>query len=183
MHTDNSDITFNVCLGKKFTGAPLNFCGVLGQPNHRRFTFKYEHVLGRFAYSFTDIIITLHFISHYDTGRRCVVHLGCQRHGAANIITGERYNLIMWNTSTVYRESVTYKERSMQRFYRKEEGPPDRVCLSFTHDRDYGRYLKYPEGKEHFKTEAWCPPKHAEYDGTHTADTSEDYTSDEVWAR
>lgn len=140
MHVDNSDVTFNVCLGKKFTGAPLNFCGVLGQSNHRRFTFKYKHVMGR-----------------------CVVHLGSQRHGAADIITGERYNLIMWNTSTVYRESVTYKERSMQRFYRKEEGPPDRVCLSFTHDRDYGRYLKYPEGKEHFKETAWCPPKHAEY--------------------
>ena len=30
MHTDDSDVTFNVCLGKDFTGAGLQFCGVLG---------------------------------------------------------------------------------------------------------------------------------------------------------
>ena len=47
MHVDNSDVTFNVCLGKKFTGAPLNFCGILGQPKHRQFSLKYKHVLGR----------------------------------------------------------------------------------------------------------------------------------------
>ena len=61
MHTDNSDVTFNVCLGKKFTGAPLNFCGVLGQSNHRRFTFKYKHVMGRFAYPFSYYYITFYF--------------------------------------------------------------------------------------------------------------------------
>ena len=104
--------------------------------------------------------------------RRCVVHLGSQRHGAADILTGERYNLIVWNTSTVYRQSRTYHERRLQRFYKKEAGPPDRVCLSFTHDRDYDRYLSYPEGKESYKKTAWCPPSHAEYDangGAHAA--------------
>ena len=30
MHTDDSDVTFNVCLGKAFAGAGLTFCGVLG---------------------------------------------------------------------------------------------------------------------------------------------------------
>ena len=32
MHTDDSDVTFNVCLGKEFSGAGLQFCGVLGGP-------------------------------------------------------------------------------------------------------------------------------------------------------
>ena len=26
-------------------------------------------------------------------------------------------------------------------------GPPDLVCLSYTHDRDYEEYKPYPEGK------------------------------------
>ena len=30
MHTDNSDITFNVCLGRDFDGAGLTFCGHMG---------------------------------------------------------------------------------------------------------------------------------------------------------
>jgi hypothetical protein len=58
MHTDDSDVTFNVCLGKEFTGAGLQFCGVLGARNHRHATARYTHVVGR-----------------------CVVHLGAQRHG------------------------------------------------------------------------------------------------------
>ena len=28
MHTDSSHVTFNACLGKEFTGAPLVFCGM-----------------------------------------------------------------------------------------------------------------------------------------------------------
>ena len=27
MHTDDSDVTFNVCLGRNFTGATLTVCG------------------------------------------------------------------------------------------------------------------------------------------------------------
>lgn len=103
-----------------------------------------------------------------------MVHLGSQRHGAADIVTGERYNLIVWNTSAVYRQSRTYNERRLQRFYQKESGPPDPVCLSFTHDRDYGRYLKYPEGQEHFKDTAWCPPEHAEHDAHDDAHAAAD---------
>merc|ERR1712014_118440 len=29
MHTDDSDVTFNVCLGKSFSGGGLLFCGIL----------------------------------------------------------------------------------------------------------------------------------------------------------
>ena len=35
MHTDDSDVTFNVCLGKDFKGAGLQFCGNQGAPDHR----------------------------------------------------------------------------------------------------------------------------------------------------
>ena len=30
MHTDDSDVTFNVCLGRDFEAAGLTFCGMLG---------------------------------------------------------------------------------------------------------------------------------------------------------
>ena len=31
MHTDNSDVTLNVCLGREFTASGLTFCGEVGQ--------------------------------------------------------------------------------------------------------------------------------------------------------
>ena len=74
MHTDASHVTLNVCLGKNFTGAKLTFCGIMGKNDHRQFRFQYEHVKGQ-----------------------CLIHLGNQRHGACDIETGERVNLIMWN--------------------------------------------------------------------------------------
>jgi hypothetical protein len=52
-----------------------------------------------------------------------------------------------------------------QRVYEKEGGKPDPVCLSYTHDRDYGTYKRYPRGKENFMGRGWCPPRKAEYDG------------------
>ncbi len=36
MHTDASDVTFNACLGREFTGGLLVFCGLQGDPSHRR---------------------------------------------------------------------------------------------------------------------------------------------------
>ena len=132
MHTDDSDVTFNVCLGKSFTGAGLQFCGVLGGDSHRKRSLVYQHVKGR-----------------------CVVHLGAHRHGADDLSTGERLNLIIWNQSTLYRSTKAYRWRDVP----EESGPPDVQCLSYTHDRDYGEYKKYPEGKEGFAKTAWYPPK------------------------
>lgn len=65
MHTDDSDVTFNVCLGKDFDGAGLQFCGTMGHRNHRHQSLVYHHVKGR-----------------------CVVHLGRTRHGADDITRG-----------------------------------------------------------------------------------------------
>ena len=132
MHTDDSDVTFNVCLGKEFSGAGLQFCGVLGGPSHRKRSLVYHHVKGR-----------------------CVVHLGAHRHGADDLESGERLNLIIWNHSSLYRSSRAYRWRDVP----PETEPPDPQCLSYTHDVDYGRYKKYPEGKEGFAKTAWYPPE------------------------
>merc|ERR1719359_1321074 len=138
MHTDDSDVTFNVCLGLDFDGAGLQFCGYMGQSDHRKHSYTYKHVKGS-----------------------CVVHPGRLRHGADDISRGERLNLILWNRSSVYRRSNEYQQPK----YDKEAGPPDAVCVSYTHDRDFGNFKEYPKDKEMFKGRGWCPPKHAEYKG------------------
>lgn len=138
MHTDDSDVTFNICLGKEFTGAGLSFCGVLGHKDHRRHHLTYMHEKGR-----------------------CCFHLGNQRHGADDIASGERLNLIIWNHSSAYRKTVAYKWPS----YSREAGPPDAVCLSFTHDRDYGVFKEYTKKNLKFLGKGWCPPARHEYSG------------------
>eukprot|EP00927_Polykrikos_kofoidii_P028286 TRINITY_DN24727_c0_g1_i1.p1 TRINITY_DN24727_c0_g1~~TRINITY_DN24727_c0_g1_i1.p1 ORF type:complete len:314 (-),score=34.86 TRINITY_DN24727_c0_g1_i1:339-1280(-) len=138
MHTDDSDVTFNLCLGKCFTGAGLTFCGKLGEPRHRKQSCVFQHQLGR-----------------------CVWHLGRQRHGADDIASGERVNLIIWNISSQYRKSREYTKPA----YSKEDGPPDAVCLSYTHDKDYGVFKDYSAKTSEFKGRGWCPPRSAEYEG------------------
>ena len=136
MHTDDSDVTFNVCLGRNFTGATLTVCGDSRMPDHRKFFATYEHVVGR-----------------------CLVHLGSRRHGADDIRTGERNNLIIWNSNTAYRRSAKYVNNQP---YHKEADVPDPRCLSYTHDRDFGQFLDYPPGKK--EGGGWCPPAFACYD-------------------
>jgi len=138
MHTDDSDVTFNLCLGLDFTGAGLQFCGLMGAPNHRKHTMTYSHVKGS-----------------------CVCHLGRKRHGADDIASGERLNLILWNHSSGYRQSDDYIKPA----YHTEEGRPDAVCVSYTHDRDFGNFKPYPKGKEHFRGRGWCPRRDFEYKG------------------
>mmetsp|Transcript_854 Transcript_854/g.1822 ORF Transcript_854/g.1822 Transcript_854/m.1822 type:complete len:526 (+) Transcript_854:45-1622(+) len=138
MHTDDSDVTVNICLGLQFEGAGLQFCGLMGAPAHRKHSYTYHHVKGR-----------------------AVFHLGRQRHGADDITSGERLNLILWNHSSTYRQSKEYKKP----LYRREASAPDVVCVSYTHDRDFGIFKDYPKGKDKFKGRGWCPPKKLEYDG------------------
>eukprot|EP00931_Biecheleriopsis_adriatica_P065650 TRINITY_DN40142_c0_g1_i1.p1 TRINITY_DN40142_c0_g1~~TRINITY_DN40142_c0_g1_i1.p1 ORF type:complete len:552 (+),score=98.68 TRINITY_DN40142_c0_g1_i1:20-1675(+) len=139
MHTDDSDVTFNICLGIDFTGAGLQFCGHMGAPDHRKHSYTYRHVKGS-----------------------CVCHLGRKRHGADDITSGERLNLIIWNRSSTYRTSNEYLKPG----YFKESGPPDKVCVSYTHDRDFGRFREYPKGtEERFRGRGWCPRRSFEYPG------------------
>lgn len=162
MHTDDSDVTVNICLGRNFTGAALTVCGDSRTPRHRHFHHAYEHVRGR-----------------------ALVHLGSRRHGADDIRSGERNNLIVWNSNERcapppapaptaracakrapppprrYRASAEHVNRQP---YEREEGPPDPRCLSYTHDRDFGEFLPYPPGREDFRGQGWCPPSFACYD-------------------
>lgn len=138
MHTDDSDVTFNLCLGKEFTGAGLCFCGFMGDPDHRKHHHTFHHEVGR-----------------------CVWHLGRQRHGADDIKSGERLNLIIWNHSSDYRASAEYRRP----VYRKEDGKPDSICLSYTHDRDYGVFKSYTAKTDEFQGRGWCPRRGFEYDG------------------
>ena len=78
MHTDDSDVTCNVCLGKEFMGGDLAFCGLQYENTHRKLRHIYVHKIGY-----------------------AVMHPGNQRHGALPIIKGERVNLIMWFKSRI----------------------------------------------------------------------------------
>ncbi|CAJ1328074.1 unnamed protein product [Effrenium voratum] len=114
MHEDDSDITLNACLGKEFTGATLTFCGLVTDEKHRKMQYTYAHEKGR-----------------------AVIHLGRHRHGADDIESGERINFILWSTSEKYRASEAYK---LHRLRSSAADPPDPICLSYTHDRDYTKY-------------------------------------------
>ena len=125
MHTDACDVTLNVCLGREFTGAGLTFCGLRGEANarpERKFQYRHTHVIGR-----------------------AIVHLGHHRHGADDLVSGERYNLIMWNKSSSYRLTRDF----MSKYQRAPDADaaPDLVCLSYTHDEDYEDFKPYPPGK------------------------------------
>ena len=123
-------------------GATLSFCGMIGSSDHRRLIHTYHHEVGR-----------------------AVIHLGTRRHGADDIASGNRANLIVWNHNWVWRNSINYRRRS--HFYQREEGPPDPVCVSYTHDRDYHIFRVLPESKLGESFHPWCPPQGMEYDGFH----------------
>eukprot|EP00930_Biecheleria_cincta_P057624 TRINITY_DN43525_c0_g1_i1.p1 TRINITY_DN43525_c0_g1~~TRINITY_DN43525_c0_g1_i1.p1 ORF type:complete len:669 (+),score=104.34 TRINITY_DN43525_c0_g1_i1:37-2043(+) len=138
VHTDDSDVTFNVNIFGNYTGAPLVFCGLNGQPDHRLFRVAYQHQLGH-----------------------AVLHRGRHRHGAEDIASGERMNLVVWSYSYNYRSSADSEKNHQQ-----EERPPDERCVSYTHDRDFGKFRSWPEGKkERFLGRGWCPPRGKEYVG------------------
>merc|ERR1712151_507613 len=92
---------------------------------------------------------------------------GHRRHGADDITEGERLNLIVWNHNEEFRKSSLHARHHMQtpKTYEPESGPPDKMCLSFTHDRDYGVFKEYDAKSLQHRGEGWCPPHHAEYDG------------------
>ncbi|CAE7869748.1 ICU11 [Symbiodinium microadriaticum] len=118
MHEDDADVTLNVCLGREFAGATLTFCGLVTDANHRKMQYTYSHEKGR-----------------------AVLHLGRQRHGADDIESGERVNFILWSVSEKYRSSEAYQNHRLRS---SSADPPDRICLSYTHDRDYTKFLPKP---------------------------------------
>eukprot|EP01064_Diplonema_japonicum_P008607 TRINITY_DN16054_c0_g1_i1.p1 TRINITY_DN16054_c0_g1~~TRINITY_DN16054_c0_g1_i1.p1 ORF type:complete len:427 (+),score=47.64 TRINITY_DN16054_c0_g1_i1:383-1663(+) len=136
MHTDDSDVTVNICLGKDFEGAGLHFCGFIDEADHRKSPKQVRHRKGH-----------------------CLMHRGNLRHGADNITSGERQNLIIWMRNSEYRRSLLHFSPD----YVPETTPPDPVCVSFTHDRDYGSFKKFTEKNKNLKGAGWCPPRGYEY--------------------
>jgi hypothetical protein len=131
MHSDASEVTLNVCLGREnFKASELCFCGELGAPDHRRHKFKHAHRIGS-----------------------AVVHLGRQRHGADNISKGERLNLIMWARSAAFRAAAAFGHIPPDGYpRRKEAGAPELTCLSKTNDHDYDAQLRALYGQQGMKT-------------------------------
>ena len=122
-------------------GSEVRFCGMMGAPEHRKETCKYVNKKGV-----------------------AIQHLGRRRHGAVEIERGERMNLIMWSRSSFYREGYEYGIKA--NMHKKENGAPDKVCLSYTHDKDYGVFKSYtPELRRQYAGRGWCPKRSAEYAG------------------
>ena len=180
MHTDDSEVTFNIALSKVerdeqkahgkerkcsashlktserpqasfYTGGHLDFCGYMGGEYHRQHSRKYEHRLGW-----------------------AVVHRGRHRHGAADIQSGERVNLIVWCRSWAWRLAHALRGGDLgDGQYAREAAPPDRVCLSSTHDRDFLKRAAEDDPRRkrlartdlERKTRQWCPPPGREYKG------------------
>eukprot|EP00761_Pharyngomonas_kirbyi_P008232 gb/GECH01008243.1/.p1 GENE.gb/GECH01008243.1/~~gb/GECH01008243.1/.p1 ORF type:complete len:326 (+),score=68.28 gb/GECH01008243.1/:1-978(+) len=77
VHYDSSILTVNICLGSEFQGGELFFQGLNGHPETYDENFMYQHIPGR-----------------------AVLHLGNHKHGARELESGERYNLIVWFQGT-----------------------------------------------------------------------------------
>eukprot|EP00045_Choanoeca_perplexa_P004066 m.35289 g.35289 ORF g.35289 m.35289 type:complete len:509 (+) comp12378_c0_seq1:183-1709(+) len=124
MHTDDSEFTCNINLVDTFTGCGLSFCGMHGSESHRKLRHVYQHQRGR-----------------------AVVHAGMHRHGADELVSGRRENLIIWCRSSGYRQSDDFHGRFKQQFLTEEA--PDQRCLSRTHDRDYQQWTAaFKAGKQ-----------------------------------
>lgn len=120
MHSDDSEVTFNVNICDRFVGSGLVFCGAEGRDPVRLMQSRYAHRLGR-----------------------AVVHAGQHRHGAEQLSEGQRYNIIVWCRAAQLRLAGNHRPHP-----REEQQPPDVVCLSRTHDRDFAFWEQHyrPKG-------------------------------------
>lgn len=159
-------MTLNVCLGEDFQAAGLTFCGNVGAADHRIVSATYQHTPGH---------AVLHLGRRAHVANRCSAHLdelclpvGRRRHGADDIQSGHRINLIMWSYNRDYRASRAYRRRSQM--FTRESSPPSPECTSYTHDRDFMQIRgdmdpEVRERAEKHSSKTWCPPPPCEYDG------------------
>ncbi len=85
-HLDNIEVTLNLCLGDQFSGSELYFQG-RRCPAHRQTPHRPEE----------------HIVVPHQPGF-AILHAGAHRHGAYPIRSGSRQNLIMWCSSSSYRQ-------------------------------------------------------------------------------
>ncbi len=88
-HSDDSDVTFNVCLGRKFADGTIYFNGLLCRMCQQL--------------SYSTFPLTQEQVEIKHKAGRALLHRGQHRHGANEITSGERYNLILWCRSNQYR--------------------------------------------------------------------------------
>ena len=57
-------------------------------------------------------------------------------------------------------------ERSAHAVRRRQRRrlPPEQICLSYTHDRDYGAFKPHTDRTREHANRPWCPPEQACYD-------------------
>ena len=67
-----------------------------------------------------------------------------------------------------------YNDLQRQQRYEREAGPPDAVCLSYTHDKDYLVYRDKPAAAAKMTRRAWCPPNFAAHVGAPSATRRQD---------
>ncbi len=85
-HTDDSEVTLNVNIGKEFSDGTLYYHGLRCRSCHDTAPLPGEY---------TEIKHKL---------GRAVLNRGQHRHGAYDITSGERFNLILWCRSKQYRQ-------------------------------------------------------------------------------
>ena len=88
-HSDDSDVTFNVNLGREFTDGTIYFNGLLCRRCQQL--------------SYSPFPLTPEQVEIKHKVGRALLHRGQHRHGANEITSGERYNLILWCRSNQYR--------------------------------------------------------------------------------
>jgi hypothetical protein len=82
-----------VCLGREFTGGTIYFNGLLCRMCQQS--------------SFPS---TQEYVEIKHKVGRALLHRGQHRHGANEIASGERYNLILWCRSNQYRQQDNFGE-------------------------------------------------------------------------
>mmetsp|Transcript_22270 Transcript_22270/g.62029 ORF Transcript_22270/g.62029 Transcript_22270/m.62029 type:complete len:476 (+) Transcript_22270:198-1625(+) len=75
-HTDDAEITLNLCFGDQFTGGDLRFWGVRGDQTAGKFVGEYQPEIGR-----------------------AVIHSGRHLHEVTEITSGNRFAYIQWARS------------------------------------------------------------------------------------
>ena len=99
---------------------------------------------------------------------RAVLHLGNRRHGADDIKSGTRCNLIIWNHNEAYRgKGVNAWDRDRNEVYEVEEGEPHLLYAFHIHMIGIIQTLKHcpSEAALKQKRKPWCPPSGREYEG------------------
>ena len=91
-HADDSEVTLNLCLGKRFTDGNLFFGGV-----------RCAHHLQSGVLP-DEAVEVEHRVGHG------LLHLGAHRHLARPITGGARSNLILWCRSSAFRQALRYGE-------------------------------------------------------------------------